>query len=85
MALRRAAPKVGSCYIVSSCEDGISHGVTHDSALDPVVLHVVTSNQVVHVLLEFSGISAVVNLDRYKDSLRGVSIEPIINPPENVL
>ena len=85
MALRRAAPRVGSCHIVSSCDDSIFQGVAYESALDPVILHIVTSNQVVHLLLEFSGISAVVDLDRYKDRLCGVSIEPMIDPPENIL
>jgi hypothetical protein len=63
----------------------ISHGRAYKITLDPVVLHAVTSNQVVHLLLEFSAIIAVVDLDRYKDGLRRVSIEPMIDPPENIL
>jgi hypothetical protein len=85
IALWRAAPRVGSCHIVSSCEDSISSGVAYESALDPVILHIITSNQIVHLLLEFSGVTAVVDLDRYKDRLCGMSIEPMINPPENIL
>ena len=85
MALWRAAPRVGSCHIVRSCEGDTFHGVAYESALDPVILHIVASNQVVHLLLKLSGISAVVDLDRYKDRLRGVPIEPMIDPPENIL
>ena len=59
--------------------------MTYKSALDPVVLHIVTGDQVVHLLLKFSSISTIVDLDRYKDGLRGVSIEPMINPPKDVL
>ena len=85
MALWRAAPRVGSCDIVSSCEGSIFLGVAYESALDPVVLDIVASNQVVHLLLKLSGIVAVVDLDRHKDRLCGVSIEPMIDPPENIL
>lgn len=59
--------------------------MTYKSALDPVVLHTVASDQVVHLLLKFSRIITVVDLDRYKDGLRGMSIEPMIDSPENVL
>ena len=85
MALRREAPRVGNCHIVSSCKDSTSPGVAYESALDPVILHIVTRNQVVHLLLEFSSVTAVVDLDRHKDRLRGMSIEPMINAPENIL
>ena len=59
--------------------------MTYKSALDPVVLHVIAGDQVVHGLLKFSSIIAVIDLDRYKYGLRGVSVEPMIDSPENVL